>query len=123
MPQNRLEKTASRNGTTAETASARRAKVLVHGVPAGILEEHTDGFWLFRYFPDYTGPSVSLTIPADKSVHRFDRFPPFFEGLLPEGEMLEGLLRQHKIDRNDLFSQLMAVGQEMVGAVTVEEAN
>ncbi len=43
------------------------------------------------------------------------------EGLLPEGEMLGGLLRQLKIDAKDLFSQLMAVGRDLVGAVTVEE--
>ncbi|MFW5877858.1 MAG: HipA N-terminal domain-containing protein, partial [bacterium] len=44
-----------------------------------------------------------------------------FEGLLPEGIQLEGLLKFNKIDRNDLFSQLMAVGDDMVGAVTVKE--
>lgn len=35
--------------------------------------------------------------------------------------MLEGLLRQRKIDRNDCFSQLIAVGLDMPGAVTAEE--
>ena len=35
--------------------------------------------------------------------------------------MLEGLLRQRKLDRDDLFAQLMAVGEEVVGAVTVVE--
>ena len=34
--------------------------------------------------------------------------------------MLEGLLRHAKIDRNDLFSQLIRVGHDMVGNVTVE---
>jgi len=33
--------------------------------------------------------------------------------------MLEGLLRQCKIDRTDLFGQLLAVGGDTVGAVTV----
>jgi len=40
---------------------------------------------------------------------------------LPEGIQLEGLLKIRKIDRADYFSQLMAVGNDMVGAVTVEE--
>jgi serine/threonine-protein kinase HipA len=48
----------------------------------------------------------------------FDTFPPFFEGLLPEGMMLEGLLRRLKIDRNDFFAQLAATGEDLVGAVT-----
>ncbi len=34
--------------------------------------------------------------------------------------MLEALLRQAKIDKNDLMSQLIAVGGDMVGNVTVE---
>ncbi|MGQ3891658.1 hypothetical protein [Legionella sp. CNM-4043-24] len=35
--------------------------------------------------------------------------------------MLEALLRKYKIDRNDCFSQLVLVGQDVVGAVTIEE--
>ncbi|MBB5347525.1 HipA-like protein [Desulfoprunum benzoelyticum] len=34
---------------------------------------------------------------------------------------LEGLLKQRKIDRDDKFSQLVAVGTDTVGAVTVAE--
>jgi serine/threonine-protein kinase HipA len=48
-------------------------------------------------------------------------FPLFLDGLLPEGIQLEGLLKTRKIDRYDYFSQLVAVGNDMVGAVTVKE--
>jgi serine/threonine-protein kinase HipA len=34
---------------------------------------------------------------------------------------LEGLLKIRKIDKNDLFSQLIAVGEDLVGVVTVKE--
>lgn len=100
----------------------KRARVFVCGAPAGILEELERGTsYVFRYDADYAGPPISLTLPVERREVHFDRFPPFFEGLLPEGEMLEGLLQQRKIDRNDLFSQLTAVGQDTVGAVTVSE--
>lgn len=105
-----------------DSSSLRRASVLVHGVLAGELMELADGSFRFEYLAGYSGPPVSLTMPCDRRVHDFKRFPPFFEGLLPEGEMLESLLRQHKIDRHDLFSQLLVVGGDMVGAVTVEAA-
>lgn len=36
--------------------------------------------------------------------------------------MLEGLLRQTKIDRHDFMSQIIAVGEDLVGNVTVEAA-
>ena len=94
----------------------------MHGIPAGVLEEHVIGrHYSFRYFEDYSGPPISLTMPLRREKYTFDAFPPFFDGLLPEGVQLEALLRQMKIDRSDLFSQLVAVGKDLVGATTVAE--
>lgn len=100
----------------------RRAKVFVKGLPAGVLEEVEKGkLYRFIYDKGYSGEPVSLTIPVEKKEFEFRSFPPFFDGLLPEGVMLEGLLRIRKLDRNDYFSQLLAVGADLVGAVTVGE--
>lgn len=100
----------------------RRARVFVNGVHAGMLEERARGTdYVFRYKDGYRGDPVSLTMPVGSEEIQFDRFPPFFEGVLPEGVMLESLLRQRKIDRDDLFGQLLAVGGDLVGAVTVSE--
>ena len=99
----------------------RRATVSVHGEPAGVLEEGGPASFVFRYLHAYGGVPVSLTMPVSQREYRFEGFPPFFEGLLPEGEMLDGLLRQRKLDRGDLFGQLLAVGDDVVGAVTVVE--
>jgi serine/threonine-protein kinase HipA len=94
----------------------------MHGTPAGILEEIEAGKkYRFTYFEGYGGPSISLTMPVGGREFVFDRFPPFFDGLLPEGLLLEGLLKQRKIDKFDCLSQLIAVGNELVGAVTVQE--
>jgi len=75
----------------------------------------------FLYLEDYDGPAVSLTMPLSKKEYFFKEFPPFFDGLLPEGILLEGLLKQRKIDRYDYFSQIVAVGNDLVGAVTIME--
>ena len=99
----------------------RRAQVFVLGDPAGVLEESGEGRYVFHYLETYQGSPVSLAMPISQREFVYDKFPPFFEGLLPEGDMLEGLLRQRKIDRSDLFAQLIAVGAETVGAVTVTE--
>lgn len=99
----------------------RKAKVFVNGIPAGEIQEIKQGKnYRFIYREDYQGPSVSLEMPLTRLTYEYDTFPPFFEGLLPEGLMLEGLLRYAKIDRNDLLSQLIAVGGDLVGNVTVE---
>ncbi len=99
----------------------RKAKVFVNGVFAGILEEGDDKTYRFLYDEGYSITPVSLTMPIVKKEFLFKEFPPFFDGLLPEGMQLEGLLRAKKIDRSDYFSQLIAVGKEVVGAVTIEE--
>jgi len=100
----------------------RKAKVYVKGVEAGTLTEVRQGEeYLFEYFDGYKGLEVSRTMPKNIKVYRFDKFPPFFDGLLPEGIQLEGLLRIMKVDKKDYFSQLIAAGDDMVGAVTVKE--
>lgn len=101
----------------------RRVVVLVQGQPAGVLEELERGrAYCFTYDDAYEGPWVSLTLPLASREFSFDRFPPFFDGLLPEGQQLEALLRRGKIDADDYLSQLLAVGADLVGAVTVMES-
>lgn len=100
----------------------RKAQVFVHGKPAGIFEENQlGGPYRFAYHEVYDGAPVSLTMPLDAGIHQFDNFPPFFDGLLPEGIQLEGLLRTRKLDEHDLFGQLLAVGSDLVGAVTIAQ--
>ena len=99
----------------------RRVTVFIDGRPAGVLEEHERGKkYVFRYNDLYDGGPVSLTMPVGEKQFTYDTFPPFFDGVLPEGLWLEALLRQAKIDRDDLLSQLVAVGRDLVGNVTVE---
>jgi serine/threonine-protein kinase HipA len=59
-------------------------------------------------------------MPVDHHKFEYNYFPPFFDGLLPEGIQLEALIRQMKIDKYDYFSQLIQVGKDLVGSVTVE---
>lgn len=98
----------------------REALVLVHGRPAATLTESDDPReYRLVYREGYAGPPVSLTLPVRPEPYVFDRFPPFFDGLLPEGLQLEALLRAAKLDRNDGFGQILCVGRDLVGAVTV----
>jgi len=101
----------------------KRAKIFVRGAEAGILTEIKQGKeYVFEYLNEYDGPEISKTMPTVNMIYQFDRFPPFFDGLLPEGIQLEGLLKIRKIDKNDLLSQLIAVGEDLVGVVTVKES-
>ncbi len=98
-----------------------KADIFLQEILAGQLIEHErERQYSFQYTPDYTGPPISLTMPVRSEPYLFDTFPPFFDGLLPEGFQLEALLRQKKLDRNDKFGQLLLVGADTVGAVTIK---
>ena len=99
----------------------RRALVKIHNEIAGVLVEREGDFYEFQYDKEYKGPPISLTMPVNNEAYHFKRFPPFFDGLLPEGIQLEGLLKKNKIDKTDYFKQLIATGADLVGAVTVFE--
>lgn len=98
----------------------RKAIVYVHNNRAGVLTEISPTEYYFEYYDNYKGDLVSLSMPISQKSYNYNSFPPFFDGLLPEGFMLEGLLKNANIDANDYFSQLLAVGSNLVGAVTVK---
>ena len=105
---------------TAEQTRSKSAVVCVDGERAGLLTEHEKGrSYAFVYDKNYQGQGVSLTMPPRSDPYHFPFFPPFFDGLLPEGVQLVALLRHRKIDKDDVWSQLLAVGSDLVGNVTV----
>lgn len=101
----------------------RQAKIYVNKILAGVLKEMPDNQYVFIYEENYDGSPISLTMPIQKNLYEFKAFPPFFEGLLPEGYLLESLLRKYKLDSSDYFGQLLIVGKDVVGAVSIEEIN
>ncbi len=73
----------------------------------------------FEYLADYKGPPVFLGWDITNPPREWDTFPPAFDGLLPEGVLLYQLLAKHKLDRGDKWGQLIAVGQDLTGFVSV----
>ena len=100
----------------------RRLKIFKNKVKAGILEEIIPGEeYIFRYSEGYEGSEISLTMPVEHKVFEFKKFPAVFDGLLPEGERLENLIKNFKIDRNNYFSQLSPTGKDLKGDIEIEE--
>lgn len=100
----------------------KTARIFQKNQLAGLLESLDGGGYRFTYEEGYQGEPVSLTMPTKTRVWDFERFPAPFEGLLPEGVQLDALLRQRKLDKSDLFGQLIAVGADVVGSLKIEEA-
>ena len=99
----------------------RKAEVHQQGLLAGVLEELGQGRYRFSYAAAYRGRPISLALPVRETPYEFDTFPPVFEGLLPEGLQLEAMLRRYKIDKTDLFKQLVTVGEDVVGSLVIKE--
>ena len=99
----------------------RKVEISLHGEVAALLTEYDPFNYSLEYLEKYNGPAISRTLPCSRAIYKFDCFPPFFDGLLPEGLQLQFLLRSKKIDEEDYLSQLIAVGDDFVGAISVQE--
>lgn len=100
----------------------KRAKVYVHDREAGVLIEDENGF-MFRYFDDYLGSegaeAVSLTLPLRTEEYRDKVLFPFFDGLIPEGWLLNIAENSWKINQRDRMSLLLACCKDCIGAVSI----
>jgi serine/threonine-protein kinase HipA len=102
----------------------RRAKVIMNGELAGVLTENEDGY-LFQYTKEYlSNPKakpVSLTLPLREESFMSKTMFPFFDGLIPEGWLLEIAEKNWKLDARDRMGLLLACCRDCIGAVSIEE--
>ena len=102
----------------------RKAKVLFKNEEAGILTQHDDGSFSFRYHEDWLAhsdrPGISLTFPkSEKEFHAKYLFP-FFYNMLPEGSNKQVVCKLNRIDKADHFGLLMTTAKhDSIGAVRV----
>lgn len=102
----------------------RKGDVYVRGVPAGQIMETDEGY-TFVYNEEYlaqSGAAVSLTLPADKKEYNSATLFSFFDGLIPEGWLLDVASRNWKIDPADRFGLLLAVCRDPIGNVSIRRA-
>jgi serine/threonine-protein kinase HipA len=94
-------------------------------IPAGIIEEHEDHY-LFQYLPEYrANPAarpISLTLPLQETPFTGPQLFSFFDGLIPEGWLLDTAEKNWKLDPRDRMGLLLACCRDTIGAVTVEAA-
>lgn len=104
--------------------SFRKAFVYVRGTYAGILEENEAGY-SFCYDADYLlkddNPPVSLTLSLSEKEYRSKWLFPFFDGLIPEGWLLEIVANNWKIDPKDRFGILLVACRDAIGIVGIRE--
>ena len=100
----------------------RTAYVYVRDTFAGTLKE-TDSGYSFLYDSDYLeseNPSaVSLTLPMQKQEYTSKTLFSFFDGLIPEGWLLNIVSHNWKIDRKDRFGLLLVACKDPIGNVQI----
>jgi serine/threonine-protein kinase HipA len=100
----------------------RQAQVYYKNELAGIIRETDEGF-LFQYEAEYlasvSAKPVSLTLPLQQKTFTSKVLFSFFDGLIPEGWLLNIAVTNWKIKPNDRFGLLMTLCKDCIGCVSV----
>lgn len=101
----------------------RRAAVRRAGVRVGELVELQGGTTRFSYDREYLARADARAIAPNLPLRAepFDTpgLHPVFEGLLPQGWMLDIDLRKYRLKSGDQFGLLLATGRHTIGAIEV----
>ena len=102
----------------------RRAEIYYKDLLAGILTETNDGEYEFQYDKNYMAlypkQFLTFTMPVTAKSYVDNRLFPFFEGLIPEGWLLDIAAKNWKLNKNDRMGLLLACCQNCIGAVSVK---
>ena len=103
----------------------RKAYVYVRDTYAGVLRE-TDSGYTFSYDRAYMlradATAVSLTLPLREEPYRSSTLFSFFDGLIPEGWLLNIISRNWKLLPTDRFGLLLKACKDPIGNVSIMEA-
>jgi serine/threonine-protein kinase HipA len=96
--------------------------VYYHNERAGVIEQ-TDAGYRFAYDAQYMAAAgakpVSQTLPFKTEAYIGKTMFPFFDGLIPEGWLLDVAVETWKINPRDRMALLLTVCRDCIGAVKV----
>lgn len=101
----------------------RRGKVYYKDQLAGTITETNEGEYVFQYDLKYVqhhpDDFITFTMPVTDKPYTDKRLFPFFDGLIPEGWLLDIASENWKINLNDRMGLLLACCRNCIGAVSV----
>jgi len=105
---------------------SKRGIVYYQDLIAGIIAETDEGY-TFTYDAEYldnkNAKPVSLIIPLSKKTYSSKVLFAFFDGLIPEGWLLNIATRHWKVKSTDRFELLLLTCRDTIGAVTIIPEN
>jgi len=100
----------------------RQADIYYNSICCGILTETDDGEYTFQYHTDYIkkypDQFITFTMPVNNTLYKDKRLFSFFDGLIPEGWLLDIASKSWKINKNDRMGLLLACCRNCIGAVS-----
>lgn len=100
----------------------RQGEIWVNNQKAGILTEDETGYH-FQYLQDYLAKEkslpVSLTLPMQQDSFHSENLFPFFDGLIPEGWLLDVVHKNWKINPRDRMGLLLTTCRNCIGNISV----
>lgn len=101
----------------------RQANIFYKDIEAGELTETDEGIYVFKYAAAYVkaypNQFITFTMPVREEAYTYKSLFPFFEGLIPEGWLLDIASKSWKINTNDRMGLLLACCGNCIGAVSV----
>jgi serine/threonine-protein kinase HipA len=101
---------------------SKRGIVFYKERQAGIIAETDEGYE-FAYAAEYlemeSAKPISLTLPLSNEKYTSRVLFPFFDGLIPEGWLLDIAAEHWKVKSNDRFELLLLTCRDTIGAVTI----
>jgi len=105
---------------------SKRGIVYYQDLIAGIIAETDEGY-TFTYDAEYldnkNAKPVSLIIPLSNKTYSSKVLFAFFDGLIPEGWLLNIATRHWKVKSTDRFELLLLTCRDTIGAVTIIPEN
>lgn len=104
----------------------RKAIIKIEDHVAGWLTQDEEGYHFVYdqgYLAQPNARPVSLTLPLREVPYTSTVLFPFFDGLIPEGWMLEIAEKNWKLNPRDRMGLLLACCKDCIGAVSVHEVN
>ena len=101
----------------------RAGIVFVQNKRAGLIAETDTGYefcYESKYLEKEDSLPVSLTLPLSREKYESNILFPFFDGLIPEGWLLNVVERNWKIDGRDRFGLLLVTCADCIGDVRIE---
>ena len=101
----------------------RKGHVFYEDRFCGIIEETDTGYrftYNLNYINDPNPKEISKTLPLSKSAYNSKTMFSFFDGLIPEGWLLDIAQKHWKIDERDRIGLLLTCCKDCIGAVSVK---